>query len=41
MACMMPKPPLDSDKINVLESHGVELGACSAWQLGRKPNPLR
>ncbi len=41
MACMMPKPPLDSNKIYELESHGVELGACSACQLGKKPNPLR
>lgn len=24
MACMMPKPPLDSDKIYELESHGVD-----------------
>jgi hypothetical protein len=24
MACMMPKPPLDSNKIYELESHGVD-----------------
>jgi hypothetical protein len=24
MACMMPEPPLDSDKIYELESHGVD-----------------
>jgi hypothetical protein len=39
MACMMPKPPLDSDKINELASHGVD--SVRALLANWVKNPIR
>jgi hypothetical protein len=39
MACMMPKPPLDSDKIYELVSHGVD--SVRALLANWVKNPIR
>jgi aryl carrier-like protein len=39
MACMMPKPPVDSDKINELASHGVD--SVRALLANWVKNPIR